>query len=922
MGLRSLRRLVEGVDEASPLRDMIEEIDGEYAPDRRAFQNVLNAFVRDVIPLVFNPRKGQQLVGWQDLHPIREVATGVCLGTMEGAFQQTVRRFPSRAMLLLVNGMGMPTDDIEVPSLDDGSGRQEYDLIFHIELRWSTEQALPAQLVQLQEDPDNIGPARIYVCFDLAQYVIKQEHLAELVGADRLTLLWVLNLFERMEDVKHLPREAEAEWKVLREIILRQVPGLLLGEEFNAAMTQTAEEKLEERVPGSGLVMLGNVVDVLLSRRYPDYGTLIRQPRWQGRVDDYINALSSNEVPLACKQGREPWKADADLASRVLNTSRTNLTGGAFEGFEHLIEVQSKGRQAPLEVSFHVHPLEQEIRELITSQPTGADRKLKRNGKECWYIPISDLLPIILRKGYTVEELNKIIAVGRARGSFDTTERRGEQVIYSIPLDPEELKAQLRAKLSDLVAEIDEYKRLPDYRTRFDPEEMAKAIEKVEDDADYDRLMTRMNKEFEQNHSRLPGYFDRVQEKLQRVRSQVSGIRDQLSGSREIAQLKLSRATSPWGAAMGRYIVPNLQQTVEALKRDAKRLFDEVDEDMMRFSYSRQRTAPENLTLLREGWSETNDLEGRGNTLCESTRKLVQQLIDFGKWGGLLSQSDQVYERLLEFKREPAHQDKAEELIGRFDCISQDIAEHLELRNVAGLPHHRQFEKQFEELEASRQEYLTRLKGSFDQCKDRVNQFLATLNIDGRVRVVFNPQYIAGCYDEVYSEGVRLVDERALDTVLSEMAIQDRELLYARDILRVIEPDAAAPLLADLKDQHRKIEALKRDANKNWLRNLVESEGDGQVQDVAEEIAAAFDTVRKTRQKVRESTTPQVPSGGRVQEMYDMLPEQQAIDLKELVLQMMAQIADPSQALDVSLEGLADLFRRNCVQINVERRRR
>ena len=203
-----------------------------------------------------------------------------------------------------------------------------------------------------------------------------------------------------------------------------------------------------------------------------------------------------------------------------------------------------------------------------------------------------------------------------------------------------------------------------------------------------------------------------------------------------------------------------------------------------------------------------------------------------------------------------------------------------------------------------------------------MNQFLATLNIDGRVRIVFNPQHIAGCYDEVYLEGARLVDECALDTVLSEMAVQERDLLYARDILRVIEVNAAAPLLADLKEQNRKIEALKRDASKNWLRNLVESEDDGQVEDVAENIAAAFDTVRRTRQKVRESTTPQELSGGRVQEMYDMLPEQQAIDLKELVLQMMAKIADPSQALDVSLEGLAELFRLNCVQINVERRRR
>jgi hypothetical protein len=37
---------------------------------------------------------------------------------------------------------------------------------------------------------------------------------------------------------------------------------------------------------------------------------------------------------------------------------------------------------------------------------------------------------------------------------------------------------------------------------------------------------------------------------------------------------------------------------------------------------------------------------------------------------------------------------------------------------------------------------------------------------------------------------------------------------------------------------------------------------------------------------------------------------------------MKAEISDPSQALDVSLQSLVDLFRRNCIQIKVERRHR
>jgi hypothetical protein len=921
MGLRDLRSPREGGEEADLWRDIIEEIDGEYAPDRRAFRNALNAFTRDVIPMIFNERKGQQLVGWQTLQLLEEVAPGLVMGTMQGAFRHTVRRYPGRAVAVLVSSLGTPLEDIELPPLDDVMDPQRYDLVFHFDLRWHADQAMPAQLVQLVEDPKSVRPARIHLCLNLIEHTVEQERLAELVGADRLTLLWVLSLFERMQGVD-LPKEVDALWTALREMMLRQVLGLLLGQELDKAMIEAAEEKLEERVSGSGKALLGTVANLLLSRRYPEYETLIRQPRWQSKIDAYINALSSNEVPLVCKRGRETWKAEGDLAPRVLGTSRMNLTGGAFNGFDSLIQIESTGKRAPLEVAFHVHPLEQEIRELITSQPTGADRKLKREGKECWYTPLVDLLPTILGKGYTVEELHKIVQIGKARQTFDVTERRGERVLYCKPLDLEELKAQLRAKLSDLVAEIAEYKQLSDYVTHFDSAAMEDAIERIQDDADYDRLRTRMNKEFEQNHSRLPGYFDRVQEKLGQVRTRVKNTSDGVLSSREVAQLALPSAASPWGAALGRYIVPNLEHSVNELRKDSRALLERLDNYMLRFSFSQQRTPRENLALLREAWSRANDVESDAGDLCVAAQSLLQQLADFNKWDSLLKQSDEVYSRLLDLQKDSEHQAKAKALIGEFDRISEQISDHLELRNVAGLSAHRQFLKRFEELEIERQQYLTGLKGSFDKCKDRVNQFLVALNLDGRVRVVFNPLDTANCYDQLFSEGASLISEQALDQALDEIATQERELLYARDILQVIEPEAAAPLLAGLKERSQAIETLQHEVNDDWLRDVVEDDGQEQRQHLSQEIAAAFETVRRTRRTVQQVTVPTEPSSARVQRMYEMIPEHQHVDLKDLVLQMMFQMSDPSQALDASLESLTDLFKRNCIQIKVERRHR
>ena len=919
MGLRALRSRREGIEETNLLRDLIEEINSEYAPDLRAFDNALSAFVYDIVPLVFQEREGQQLAGWQVVQPMKETPSGVRFGTMIGAFQNMSRSFPHRAVMLLASSLDASWKDVKVPSLDAESGPQHYDLVFHFALRWHADQEPPSRMANISEPEGE--PALIRMHIDLNQGAIQQDHLAELVGADRMTPLWVLSLLQRMRKVA-LPREFVAEWQALREMLLRQLQALFMGDELGLSLAQTAEAILQERITGSSLSLMDRVSGLLLKRHYPEYATLIRQPHWQGRVDDYINALTSTEIPLACKRGRDPWRAEPDLASRVLSTSRMNLTGGAFGGFEGLIEIESKGRNAPLEIVFHIHPLEQEIRDLICSQPTGADRKLKREDKECWYIPLRDLLPTILEKGYTVEELQKIIEIGKARQTFQETQRRDERVLYCVPLDPDDLKAQLRAKLSDLAAEINEYRQLSDYVTRFDPAVMEEAIGKVEDDADYDKLMTRMNKEFVQNHSRLPGYFDLVQEKLKRVRKQVKSVSDGLLNTREVKQLALPSATSPWGAALGRYIVPNLQHSIDEFRKESGALLKQVDEKMMRFSYSQQRMPKENLTLLRAAWSEANDDEGHGNTLRGNARNLLQQMADFSHWGNLLKQSDQVYARLLELQKDPEHQAKAKELIGTFDNISQEIADHLELRNVTGLSAHRQYLKHFEELEKARQKYLTSLKGSFDELKDKVNQFLVALNLDGRVSVVFNPSDIVGCYDQLFLEGASLIDERALERALTEITTQERELKYARDILRLIESESAATLLADLQEQRQAVETLDGKVNDGWLRGLMRDGDQAQMQQVVEGVAATFDTIRATRQAVRQLTVPSKPSSERVQRMYEMIPETQAVDLKDLVLHIMAQINDPSQALEVSLDGLAELFRRNCIQVNVERRRR
>lgn len=922
MGLRALRGGREVAETTTLVADIIGEIDSEFAPDRRAFESALSAFVHQVIPLIFAPRKGQQLVGWQTLQPLEEAVPGMRFGTMMGAFQRAARDFPSRAVMVLVSSVDASLDGIDVPQLDNWSGPQMYDLLFHFALRWHEDQDEIGQMVEIRQRPPGTNPALIRLHLDLNRGLIRQDHLSELVGADRLTPFWVLNLSHRMERVELPTRESQAEWRALGDMIRRQLPGLFLDEELTEALTGTAQEKLGEHVPGSGTPLLENVAHLLLRRRYPDYKTLIRQPRWQGRVDSYINALSSSEVPLACKRGREPWKAQGKQASRVLGASRANLTGGAFTGFESLIEVKSKSSQAPLEITFRIHPLEEEIRSFIMAQGTGPEVMLKREGKDCPYLPIEELLPVLQKKGYTVEELGKLIQIGQARKSFEQTTHRRERVLFCKPLDPPELKAQLRAKLNDLVEEIKLFKGFPDYWSRFDPAIMEEAIEKVADDADYDRLRTRMNKEFEQNHNRLPGYFDRVQETFGGIRNRVRRVRDTLSGSRDVTQLTSPRATSPWGSSIGRYIVPNLQEQVTSLRKTAKALLEHLDRQMNKFTYSSQDKPGESIAHLCEAWSGAHDDEADAGELCDRARELFVHLKEFGKWRDLLKQSDHMYERLMKLKRDPAHQVRADELIGEFDRISDEIKNHVEFRNVMALPTYPQFAERLEELEKARQGYIANVKGTFDRCKDKVNQLMETLNVGDRVSVTFNPMDIAGCYEQLYAAGAELILDRIIDRTADEITTQERELSYARDVLTVVSADDAAPLLDDLHTAQETVSCLRGQVDAAWLRTIVETEKKGAIDQVAQEAKAAFAAFRAARQKVHDVTKPVSPEKGLAKAMYDMVPESGEADFKDLVLKMMAQAGDPTQALNVSLEALIELFRQNCVQIRVERRGR
>lgn len=914
-GLHGLRR--EGVVQSDPLSDAILEIESEFAPNRVTFGHAVEAFKDHVIPQVFEPRKGQQLAGWDEVAPWTKKRGETWVGAFMGAFLQTQKHFPRRAVLAIISSVDDPPDDIDIPDLPVGSGPQEYDSVFHFRLRWNTEQQLPQKRLEVRPgDPAQHKFGYVGIVIDLLHGDGAPPALLDLVETESLTPLWLLNLIHHM-DRETLPKEFDAQWQAMRKTVLRDLLPLFFGEDLGAE----AAEQIGQSLSGSGLSLVGSLFQRILLARYPKYSTLICSPHWQERIADYVRALTSTDIPLACKRGREKWKAEGEAAPRAFGTSRMNLSD-AFEGLENLVVISSAGRSAPLEVDFRIHPLEQAIVDLICLERSGPDRKLKIDGKECWWMWVNDLMPIIQTSGYTVEELAKIMDIGSARGTFSVRMHQGERILYCKPIDPDQMRRQLQEKLEDLTKEITEFSKLPEFHTKFEAEEIARQIAVVQDETEYERLATRLNKEFEQLHQRLPGFFDRLQEGLRITRSDVQQAAGQLAGSREVAGLStIPAGKSAWVASLSRHIVGNLKSTVEELRAEGTALTKELDGYQARYKYQSQLFPADNIAPLVEGYSKAADAKARAKRFIDRTRDVMVNLRDYEEWLNLLRRSDQVYEALLQLQSRELDRAATAGLLAEYDRFSQEISDHLEIRNIQGLGAHKQFAASLDEIEKKRQAYLGQIKAEFDRRKDAVNRFLGALKLDRRVTTTFNPISSDACYQEMFGQGATHVHEAAIGRSLTEIEAQERELLYARDILTSVEQEQAALPLTRLGTARNSLKSLDALVTPAWLQGITEEGAAEEQTDIVQMVDEALDAVRATRILVKGATRTTVPGEGRAKAMYDLIAESGSMDLKEIVLRMMSSSESAGHVLDESLASLVDLFRSNCIQIRVERRR-
>lgn len=493
-------------------------------------------------------------------------------------------------------------------------------------------------------------------------------------------------------------------------------------------MRTQAAEQIGQTISGDALALLGTICRAILLKRYPNYSTLITQPQWEKKVNEYIGALKNADIPMSCKRGHETWIAPGDRVAKVFNTSLMNLMGrGFFAGLENLISIRSLGgRHGNVEVDFRLHPLEKAIVERITLDNPLPKRKF--DGVECWCVPLEDAKSMILYSGYLLEELQQLVEIGRSRGSFESGTYRDERVLYCKPLDLDQMKNQLKEKLMDLEREAVEFRKLPNFQSSFDYDITRNAIDEIQDEAQYDALQSKMNREFEKMHDRLPNYFEQLSNDIATLQGSTNDIKVGLVDSREVGTIKSSqKASSKWCADLNTYVLGSLRDLVKQVENECSSILTDLNKVSMEYRASKPGRPLEKVDLLLQGWNRESELKQRLDSTQAKASTTKNALRDYDMWIQLLSKSDEVHTGLIELKKESAHEAKAAELISQLEAIWQNISVHLKKRSVTGLGSHKQFYEQLEKLNEERRKYISGLRSAFEEKKRVLTSFCKRL---------------------------------------------------------------------------------------------------------------------------------------------------------------------------------------------------
>jgi hypothetical protein len=922
MRLAVLEKQTGGNQPQDELHDLLADLADAYSPGPATFVTARKAFIENVLPRLFAERgTPKSLQGWNKptiddgWRPLGETTL---VATYTGSFIQTEKIFPWRTVLVTV---GDPSDDIDsiykkAAAISDT--KSVPDLVVQFCLRWNPETAEHPRRISIGMGEDTAKhrrAAQITLFLDLTRADASDgvssvyPDVTELFRSG-LGALYALGSVEGTA----LQRDAQAAWGPLREQTLRQLVQQLLGV---PELLAEAEEISGQKLPGDAVALIGSIAKLVLLQRYPNYCTLIRQTEWEKRLGDYINALNSAVIPLAAKREREPWYAPTSQVATALGTGPMSLLSW-FSGFEDLLKIdepEAKGK--PASVHFRIHPHEKRIMEMVNSSQ---EPRRQIEGKTCCWAPYSAVKLDLVYAGYCEKEVEALVNIGKARGTFEFRDEDGEKIVYCRPLDPRQMADLCKSQLGELQVLQAQFLKLPKAIAVADVESLTRKTLYAKTEEDFDAVLLAIKTARQTLEVAVPAQFMAFQMQLSPLASKYDTVRQQMNSNSLIQEVKTQqKAASTWVSGLNDYVAVALAAQIEKLRTRS----GELSSSLSKLRAVESNPAPDTPASEIERLLQANtDLETFRNRLDEFSTgwtQMSQYLKDYDEWVRLLVTSDNLRKALVGMKMDPNHKQKGVELLDDFEALSSEIVTQLQSCGIVMLGAHGQYETSIGDIDTKRRQYLAELRSEFEKCKLNLSEFTSSLaaSESSRARETFNPDDITSSYARLKEETIESA-RSAVKSELEELISNMRELCYARDVLEIAPGPEAEPLAKAVQEAMDSLGKLLPLVSQDWIDAMMKStEAADQAVEVVESGRQANRTARKTIDGWEVHFVRPEPSKD-AQGMLRLLSSQGRVDLKQLVLELIAAGTAPKDALDKTLGGLSELFRSQFVDVEVK----
>jgi len=881
-----------GGDEKTAVEREVQSYYRSYAGGAKELRDAVDGFRGAVVPHLFPTRTGQQIHGWEcggshDWTWNRFGSDGFAwtIG-LAGTFERSAD-YPARSIRLFIC-------DEKTPKVRKPTEDEHFVVVFRL-----LDSDTPGSVVV--SDDNQCVIFRMGLGLPIADYRIKGVS-PDLLPRKLMTPAFLLGLVAHLRSRHTIPKHEEP----LLGTVISDIAQSVTAAMFASSLVSDLEAR-DIEVSNEGRLLVSDLFRELCVRRFPDYATLITQPQWEKKLEDYVSALE--RVPRSAARGREPIdrgmpNADDNRreAAKLFNLGlgSFNIWAEALGSLFDLAEWKSAGR-----LRFKVHPLEREILQLIDQCPD--EKGIVVAGKRCKRADGKEVVHRCLRRGYTNPEILFVMKrLGAARGFFKFDADR--YFVYYEPLELEELKAQLEGTLegysmqSEAVADILGLRNTP---LDTDPAIFRSDIAKVTGQDDFDVLAHKL----EILKIRLCGLISgKLEELARRVESEQSTLADATTAteaSSEAGALKRKlEGQASWLPEITRIQISvrgGLDQSLLQLRRMAKGLVPLITR--------LRKTANDKAALevcghdvLIEGSNDVISRLEEGSNGRSDLKHKLQYASSFTQWQTVLSASDAAWQSVLECQRFGG-----KGLVEEHVKVSKEIAENLKSLDRDGLKDWELYRASYEALRKRADGVVGEARRKFLQQKE---ELLRLLKESGSrvslLRTSFDAGNPAESFEALFDEAWGFFAE-TIQELSKDVAEFKRDLEYIGSVLdrgRQVEESGLTQSIDQLADSISPLADIP----------IVALPGATTLTAELKRLGCSYaEALSQLRQKVAK---PEPPTDDELR-ILKLFNKQQDMDLREVIL----EFADSEGNLDLEhvLEVTKRLFRKGLISIKMRK---